>query len=222
VARRHNKSPIALLRFARAQGRLGRDESAKLRAASGTTLRRTVPSFTVEVRRRPRLAATSRPNEQSLETKPLPAAFERELHPAEAATMGAKKADQSSVDVSAPKGRILPTLVADEPPGRLFRDASLSATESEPTLRVRRRRSVRPVKGSTSSCRRVPAIACRSRLRRACAAPSIIESRTSTDAAGAEVRHRGSGLYATTFISTLQLNMNWDGKIDRTGGSCLK
>ena len=110
-------------------------------------MRRTVPSFTVEVRRRPRLAATSRPNEQSLETKPLPAAFDRELHPAEAAAIGAKKADQSCVDVSAPKGRILPSLVADAPLSRLFRDASLSATESEPTSRVRKRPSARPAKG---------------------------------------------------------------------------
>ena len=109
-------------------------------------MRRTVPSFTVEVRRRPRLVATSRPNEQSLGTKPLPA-FDRELHPAEAAAIGLKKADRSCVDVSAPKGRILPSLVADEPLSRLFRDASLSATDSEPTSRVRKRPSARPAKG---------------------------------------------------------------------------
>ena len=110
-------------------------------------MRRTVPSFTVEVRRRPRLATTSRPNEQSLETKPLPAAFDRELHPAEAAAIGAKKTDQPSVDVPAPKGRILPSLVADEPLARLLRDASLSATESEPTSRTPKRQSVRPIEG---------------------------------------------------------------------------
>ncbi len=114
---------------------------------SRTTLRRTVPSFTVEVRRRPRLAATSRPNEQSLETKSLPAAFDREVHPAEAAAIGAKKADQSCVDVSAPKGRILPSLVADEPLDRLHRDASLSATESQTTSRAPKRPLVRRIKG---------------------------------------------------------------------------
>ena len=92
-------------------------------------MRRIVPSFTVEVRRRPRLAAASRPTVQSLETKPPPAAFDRELHPAEAAAIGAKKAAQSPVDASAPKGRILPSLVADEPLSRLLPDASLSATE---------------------------------------------------------------------------------------------
>jgi len=109
-------------------------------------LRRTVPSFTVEVRRRPRLAATSRPNVRSLETKPPPVAFDPESHPAEAAAIGAKKTDQPSLDVPAPKGRILPSLVADEPLARLLRDAALSATESEPTSRAPKRPSVRPIK----------------------------------------------------------------------------
>ena len=125
------------------------DESAEPRALSRTTLRRIVPSFTVEVRRRPRLAAASRPTVQSLETKPPPAAFDRESHPAEAAAIGAKKAAQSPVDASAPKGRILPSLVADEPLSRLLPDASLSATESAPTSRAPKRSSVRPVKGRT-------------------------------------------------------------------------
>ena len=112
-------------------------------------MRRTVPSFAVEVRRRPRLAVTSKPNVQSLETKPPPAAFDRES----AAAIGTKKADKSSVDVSAPKGRILPTLVAGEPPGRLLRDAPLSATESEPTSRAPKRPSVRPIKGRAHTFR---------------------------------------------------------------------
>ena len=127
------------------------DESAEPRALSRTTLRRIVPSFTVEVRRRPRLAAASRPKVQSLETKPPPAAFDRESRPAEAAAIGAKKAAQSPVDASAPKGRVLPSLVADEPLSRLLRNASLSATESEPTSRAPKRPSVRPVKGRTHS-----------------------------------------------------------------------
>ena len=117
-------------------------------------MRRIVPSFTVEVRRRPRLAASSRPTVQSLETKPPPAAFDRESHPAEAAAIGAKKAAQSPVDASAPKGQILPSLVADEPLSRLLRDASLSATKSVPTSRVPKRPSVRPVKGRTHTFKR--------------------------------------------------------------------
>ena len=57
--------------------------------------------------------------------------------------------DQSPVDVAAshPTGRILQSLVADEPLRRPFRDASLSAAESDPTSRAPKRPSVRPPKG---------------------------------------------------------------------------
>src|SRR5271157_2157317 len=143
-------TPIALV-YIGSGGRLRRDESAEPRTLSRTKLRRTVPSFTVEVRRRPRLAAASRPTVQSLETKPPPAAFDRESRPAEAAAIGAKKAAQSPVDAAAPKGRVLPSLVADESLSRLLPDASLSATESAPTSRAPKRSSVRPVKGRTLS-----------------------------------------------------------------------
>jgi len=83
-----------------------------------------------------RTQRASRPNVQSLETKPPPAAFDRESRPAEAAAIGAKKAAQSPVDASAPKCRVLPSRVADEPLSRLVRNASISATESEPTSRA--------------------------------------------------------------------------------------
>jgi len=65
-----------------------------------------------------------------------------------AAVFEAKKVDQPLVDVAAsyPKGRILPSLVADEPLRRLLRDASLSAAESEPTSMPLKRPSVRPLK----------------------------------------------------------------------------
>ena len=91
-------------------GRVGQRRSSSARrigrprTLSRTKLRRTVPSFTVEVRRRPRLAATSRADVRSLETKPPPVAFDRESHPAEAAAIGAKKTDQSPVDASNSKG----------------------------------------------------------------------------------------------------------------------
>jgi hypothetical protein len=69
---------------------------------------------------------------QSSETKPSRAAFDRESHRAAAAAFEAKNVEQPLVDVAAsyPKGRILPSLVADKPLGRLLRDASLSAAES--------------------------------------------------------------------------------------------
>ncbi len=112
-------------------------------------MRRAVPPFTVEVRRRPRLPTTSSPKVQSSETKPSQAAFDRESRRAAAAAFEAKNVHQPLVDVAAsyPKGRILPSLVADEPLGRVLRDASLSAAESEPTSVPLKRPSVRPLKG---------------------------------------------------------------------------
>jgi hypothetical protein len=111
-------------------------------------LRRAVPSFTVEVRRRPRLA-TSNPDAPSFETKPPQAAFDRESHRAAAAVFGAKKMDRSPVDVAAspPGGRILPSLVPDELRHRLLEDAPLSAADSEPPSRAPKRPSVRTSKG---------------------------------------------------------------------------
>jgi hypothetical protein len=112
-------------------------------------LRRAVPSFTVEVRRRPRPATTSGPNVQSSETKPQQAALDRGAHRVAAAAFEAKKVDQSRVSVAAsyPKGRILPSLL-DEEPLRRLRDASKSATKSDPTSQAPKRPSVRPLKGA--------------------------------------------------------------------------
>ena len=103
-------------------------------------MRRAVPSFTVEVRRRPSLATTSKPNVQSSESKAHQAAFERDSHRAAAAAFQPKKEDEFSVGVAAsyPKGRILPSLVAHEP---------LSAAETDPPSRALKRPSVRPIKG---------------------------------------------------------------------------
>ncbi len=101
-------------------------------------MRRAVPSFTVEVRRRPRLATTSNPYAQSSETRSPQAGFDRESHRAAAAAFGARKVDQSPVDVAAshPRGRILPSLVPDEPRHRLLQDAPVSAADSDASSRV--------------------------------------------------------------------------------------
>jgi len=114
-------------------------------------LRRATPSFTVEVRRRPRLAAASSPNAQSFESNPPQAMFDPESHRAAAAAFEAKKADQSLVDVvvSYPKGRILQSLVRDEPL-HLLRDPTVSA-EPDATSRVPKRPSVRPPKPRRAS-----------------------------------------------------------------------
>ena len=75
-------------------------------------MRRIVPSFTVEVRRRPRLATNSSQGVQSLEAKTRPTAFEREVYRVAAATFEAKTSNQPSSDGAAshPKRRILESL----------------------------------------------------------------------------------------------------------------
>ena len=111
-------------------------------------MRRAVPSFTVEVRRRPRLATTSNPDAQSSETRSPRAGFDRESHRVVAPPFEAKKVDQSLVDVAAshPRGRILPSLVPDEPLRRTLKDAPLSAANSDPSSRAPKRPSARALK----------------------------------------------------------------------------
>jgi len=111
-------------------------------------LRRAVPSFTVEVRRRPKRATTSNPNAQSSETRSPRAGFDRESHRPLAAAFGARKADPSPVDVaSTPKGRILPSLVPDAPLRRALQDAAPTPAESDPPSRAPKRPPVRTSKG---------------------------------------------------------------------------
>jgi len=117
-------------------------------------LRRAVPSFTVEVRRRPRLAITSNPLVQLSETKSPQAGFDRESHRVAAAAFGAKKVDPSPVDAaSQARGRILPSLVADEPLRRPLRDAAQTTAESEPPSRAPKRPSVQTSKGKDQTSR---------------------------------------------------------------------
>jgi hypothetical protein len=106
-------------------------------------LRRAVPSFTVEIRRRSRLAATSSPRAQSSETRSPRAEFDRVSHRAPAAGFVAKEVDPSPV-ASAPTGRILPSLLRDERLFRTLRDATPALAESAPTSRAPKRPSARP------------------------------------------------------------------------------
>jgi hypothetical protein len=144
-----------LLRFA-PLGRLGGHESAERWAVGRTRLRRVVPSFTVEVRRRPRLATTSNPNAQSSATKPAPAAlaaFDQESQRAAVAAFGAQGAYRSPVvDVAAshPTGRILPSLVPREPRLRYLEDVPVSTAESQPLSRAAKRKD-QPSKSPRSS-----------------------------------------------------------------------
>jgi len=116
-------------------------------------MRRAVPSFTVEVRRRPRLPITSNPGAESSQSKPPQAAFDRALHGAAAAAFGAKM-DRSPVDgaPSRPRGRILPSLVPDEPRHRLREDAPVPAPDSErPSRAPKRPPSVRVLKRASQA-----------------------------------------------------------------------
>ncbi len=113
-------------------------------------MRRAVPSFTVEVRRRPRLATDSSQDLQLSETKTRPAAFEDESHRLAARTFGAAKTpNQPSGDgvASYPKRRILPSLVPEKPPGGQPQDAFLSAGASHPMLHAQKPTSAAPIKG---------------------------------------------------------------------------
>ena len=102
-------------------------------------MRRAIPSFTVEVRRRPRLTTNSNLCVQPSETKIPQAGVQRESHPVAAAAFEAEKSNQFPVDVAAsrPKGRILPSLVPEEPLRRQLRDTSLPSS-MRIQLRVRK------------------------------------------------------------------------------------
>jgi hypothetical protein len=113
-------------------------------------LRRVVPSFTVEVRRRPRLATNSGQDLQLSDTKTQRTAFESESHRLAAVTFGAAKTpNQPSRDGAAsyPKRRILQSLVSEKPPAGQPQDALLSAGASNRLSRAQKPQSVRAIKG---------------------------------------------------------------------------
>ena len=111
-------------------------------------MRRAVPSFTVEVRRRPRLMTASNPDAQSSEARSPRAELDRASHRVAAAAFEAEKADPSLVEVaSSPRGRILPSLVPDESLRRTLRDAAPRPAKSDSPSRVPKRPPVRTSKG---------------------------------------------------------------------------
>src|SRR5208337_2572022 len=137
----------ALVRFASS---LAETNRAPANTCIEASLRRAVPSFTVEVRRRPRLATHSSQDLHLSETKTWPAAFENESHRLAARTFGAAKTpNQPSGDGAAsyPKRRILPSLVPEKPPGGQPQDAFLSAGASHPMSHAQKPTSAAPIKG---------------------------------------------------------------------------
>ena len=110
-------------------------------------MRRAVPSFTVEVRRRPKRATRSNPDAPSSEIQSPRAGFERASHRVAATAFAAKQADPPPTEVaSSPKGRILPSLIPDEALRRMLQDAAPTPTESDPPSRAPKRPSARTSK----------------------------------------------------------------------------
>jgi len=85
--------------------------------SSRTSLKRPIPSFTIEVRRRPGRAANPGANPALFETKPPRGEFDRDTQRAVAAIFGPKSAEVASAAVSPSpsKGRILASLVSERP-----------------------------------------------------------------------------------------------------------
>jgi hypothetical protein len=107
-------------------------------------LRRAVPSFTVELRRRPRLATNSSQNPRLPKTKILQAPFERESRRVAAAEFKANTlTSPADVAQAKPTGRILPCLFPDEPPLGQPRETPLSSSSSDITSRPQSRRRAR-------------------------------------------------------------------------------
>jgi hypothetical protein len=112
---------------------------------SRAKLKRNTPSFTVEVRRQPRRASNSTTNGRLFETAPVRSAFDRDTQRAADAVFESREPEQPLPDTasSAPKGRILPSLVVDDLVARSFREDSRPEYESGETPGPTRRRSAR-------------------------------------------------------------------------------
>ena len=94
----------------------GRLYGRRIKLYRGIHLRRAVPSFTVELRRRPRLATNSGQNPSLSVTKILQAPFERGSHRVAAAAFETNASTSPANVAAQATGRILQCLVPDEPP----------------------------------------------------------------------------------------------------------
>ncbi len=163
-------------------------------------MRRTVPSFTVEVRRRPRLATNSSQGVQLLETKTRPTAFERDSHRLAAATFEVKTPNQPSSDGAAsyPTRRILESLVPEKPPAGRLQGELLSAATSNPKSRARKPPLVcaRKDKGQTSKAPRTSEIS--SDLRAQMAERPSVASNQPNGVSASEATTGSSGIPTAT------------------------
>jgi hypothetical protein len=122
----------------------GRLYGRRVKLYRGIHLRRAVPSFTVELRRRPRLATNSSQNPRLSETKILQAPFERGSHRVVAAAFEANASTSpANVAPAQATGRILQCLVPDETPRGQPREVLLSISSSDLTSVPQSRRRAR-------------------------------------------------------------------------------
>ena len=122
----------------------GRLYGRRIKLYRGIHSRRDVPSFTVELRRRPRLATNSSQNPRLSETTILQAPFERGSHRVAAAAFEATTSTPpANVAPAQPTGRILQCLVPDEPPRGQPREVLLSISSSDLTSVPQSRRRAR-------------------------------------------------------------------------------
>lgn len=144
--------------------RFGSQVSAKLTIPAinciEVSLRRAAPSFTVEVRRRPRLATSPTLDLQSPEPKTPRAVFPSEAHRLAAVTFGAVKApvQPSGAGAAPPERRILPSLAPEPLPDAPLHDAFPPAAVLDPAPRARKLPSAgaRTVKDEPSKVSRTP------------------------------------------------------------------
>jgi hypothetical protein len=116
-------------------------------------VRRATPSFTVEIRRKSKQVTSQSPDALATQTQPRAPELFRPSRADVDAALQAKQAEAAgtSAEPSHTKGRILPSLLEEEPPNRLLRDSSSSLHETAPTPTTPSQRRESPRKGSTQT-----------------------------------------------------------------------
>jgi hypothetical protein len=101
-------------------------------------LKRPIPSFSIEIRRRPGRANGPGIDARLLETKAPLSEFDRDSHRAAAAIFAPRSAVVAPImaPTSAPTGRVLPVLVFDQPLNAASRDELSTVAESERELQA--------------------------------------------------------------------------------------
>ena len=119
---------------------------------SRTTLKRPIPSFSVEIRKRPGRTADPGVNTRLFETKAPLSEFDRDSHRAAAAIFAPRSDVVAPIlaPKSAPAGRVLPVLVVDQPLNTESRDELSPTTNIEQSSQAADRPPPRSREGGAS------------------------------------------------------------------------